>query len=168
MIRIELQAPRLLLDLSREILMKQVGVKEVGRNDGVMIRKYLKSVGLGKGHPYCMAGQYYCFDEAAKELGVKVPIYKSGSTAKVWNEALKIGSLVEYVPQIDDLIFWRKTVTTGHVERIIAILDNNEVETVGFNTGANVRDGEGVYKRIRHTLNPVGKLRIRGLIGWTS
>ena len=41
-----------LVDVSRQVLIKQVGVKEQGHNRGVEVTKYLASVGLKAGNPY--------------------------------------------------------------------------------------------------------------------
>jgi len=59
-----------ILKLSYEILNNQVGTRELtGKNDGDVV-KYLKSVGLSSGNPYCMAGQYYCFDMACRLMSI--------------------------------------------------------------------------------------------------
>ena len=51
-----------------DIAKTQIGVtKAIGHNDGVQIEKYLKSVGLGKGHPWCAAFVNWCLNQAGNE-----------------------------------------------------------------------------------------------------
>jgi hypothetical protein len=45
--------------------LSQVGVRErTGRNDGVEVEAYLRSVGLGKGYPWCAAFTNWCLLQA--------------------------------------------------------------------------------------------------------
>ena len=156
-----------LLTLSYNIALAQVGVKEFGNNDGRMIRVYLRSVGLGAGHPWCMAGQYYCYEQASKVLGIENPLLRTGSTYKQWTYLKDKGKQTQYLPNVHDFIFWRRAGILGHVERIIKLDRNGIVYTIGFNTGgADERDGDGVYIKRRSTLHPLGRLQIRGLIGF--
>ena len=62
-----------LSELTVQYAISQLGVVEVplGSNKGKDVEKYLKSVGLGGGFPWCMAFVYWCVNEAAKEQGKK-------------------------------------------------------------------------------------------------
>ena len=166
---------RELLMVSRDSMLAQVGVKEkTGRNDGRKVESYLRSVGLVKGNPYCAAGQYWCFYSSAKDLGMpnkSIPIYRTGSTVTMFNEAMKIGQKSNPYPIIDDLIFWRKpNEWKGHVERIIEVLKAGWVKTVGFNTSSGTEgsqdDGGGVYFRKRNVNHFLGRMVLRGFIGF--
>ena len=138
-----------LLQLSEVMAMEEVGTKEAtGKNDGE-VEKYLKSVGLGPGYPYCMAGQYWAFDTAAAILDshcypVKIPIPKTAGANVPYNNAKKNGYKTNYRAEKHDLIIWKKYNSwTGHVERVIKELDAGYVQTVGFNT--STRGKRSIY-----------------------
>ena len=161
-----------LVDVSRQVLINQVGVKEQGHNRGVEVTKYLASVGLKAGNPYCAAGQYWCFWQAAEELKLSkdlIPIARTGSTQIMYMDAKKRGERTDYNPSVDDLLFWRVDKNKGHVERVVEVKNAGWVRTVGFNTSSgngSQRDGDGVYYRNRNIYHPVGRLTVRGLIGF--
>jgi hypothetical protein len=71
------------------IARSQLAVLEdpLGSNRGPLVDQYLKSVGLGPGHEWCQAFVYWCFREAALELGVATPLPKVAAVIKHWNEA---------------------------------------------------------------------------------
>lgn len=162
-----LKCDKYLLYESRKVLIKQVGVKEAtGNNDGIQVERYLASVGLKKGNPYCQAGQYYCFLQVGKP-----PIPKSGLAISSFNYARTFNNKVAFVPSIDDLLIWNKPNTIfGHIERIVEVGSKGWVYTVGFNTASgskgNQRDGGGVYRRKRNIYYPLGRSLIKGLVGW--
>lgn len=159
------------LSLSYDILMKQVGTKEkTGHNDGDVV-KYLNSIGLGAGNAYCLAGQYYCFEEASKELNRPNPLYKTGLTKRLIRFAEDHAVPVEFKPAKHDLICWRHhdPDIRGHVERIIDIITPRLVRTVGFNTSngkiGSQREGDGVFIRVRK-IGDLGKMYLNCLIGF--
>lgn len=162
-----------ILMLSREIIHMQIGTRELtGENDGDVV-KYLKSVGLTSGQPYCMAGQYYCFKLACQTLGLpttEIPIIRTGSTVACFHDAKQKGILSDSDVHVDDLIFWKyKNRYAGHVERVVELLGGNTVKTVGFNTSnsdyGNQRDGDGVYYRKRKLTN-LGSMFLYGIVGF--
>ncbi len=150
----------------------QVGILEAtGRNDGDVV-KYLASVGLTKGNPYCAAGVYYCFRAAAFDLKLsskQIPIPRTGLANAFYDRARKAGRLESYLPEVGDLIVWRKGRSAfGHVEWIISVGERGWTETVGFNTSKTV-DGkkvQGVFRQKRNIFHPLGRLHIRGLVGF--
>lgn len=177
--RYELKTDYLLLDVSYEILMNQVGVKEKQSNWGHPIIDYLASVGIYFPAAYCMGGQYYCVEEASEITGIENPLLKTGGVLKQWNHFVSRGVETEYIPEIHDLIFWQnytringklRAKGTGHVERIKRLLQKGWVETIGFNTSSGLtgsqRDGGGVYPRKRHLYNPISLLFVKGLGGF--
>lgn len=151
------------------VLFSQIGVKEAtGNNDGLQVERYLASVGLKKGNPYCQAGQYWCFLQVGKP-----PIPKSGLAISSFQYAKKLKEKVSYNPSIDDLLIYNKPKTiNGHIERIIGVGKAGWVYTVGFNTSSgnsgNQRDGGGVYKRQRNLFHFLGRMQILGLVGWKT
>lgn len=175
LVRYQIQCNGILLSASYDSLVAQIGVKEkTGKNDGYKVEQYLKSVGLGKGYPYCAAGQYWCFWSACKDLNLPftaIPIYRTGSTVKMYNEGIKMGRKVVPKPKNNDLIFWRRpNEWRGHVERIIEVRRAGWVVTIGFNTSSGGRgsqdDGGGVFKRKRNIHHVLGRMVIRGFLGF--
>lgn len=173
-VKYELLCRKDLLYLSKEIAISQIGTKELtGNNDGPEIKKYLNSVGLGEGNPYCAAGQYWSFQTACDSLKLsrkEIPIKKTALANGVFDDAQKRGKKVAYLPEINDLIDY-KTIGKwiGHIERTIAVGKAGWIICVGFNTGSNPREGGSVRKTKRNIFHPLSRmLRIRGLIGFNA
>lgn len=168
-VKIYLIVSALLLQTSEAILFQQVGVKEEAQNKGPMIKKYLNSIGLTEGYPYCLAGQYYCFEEAKKQTGLQNPLPKTGLVMGLWNWATKNGKIRKGYAERHDLICWQKGKTIfGHIGRIIEVQKKGWVKTIEFNTGSNIREGDGVYIRKRNLLQPLQRMKLKGLIGWET
>ncbi len=163
-----------LLEASRDTAMAQVGTYEKTRRNDGEVEKYLTSVGLKAGLPYCAAGQYYCFSQAVKALEMmnqSIPISRTGVANKIFNDARAKGRKVKYTPNIHDMIFWKKKNSfAGHIERVIGIMKAGWVRTIGFNTSpgrnSSQRDGQGVFIRKRNIYHPLARMVIRGLIGF--
>lgn len=155
---------------SQCIMLQNVGVFEIAPNDSPEIRDYLTTVNIKRPAPYCQAFVYYCFYMADSN---NIPIPRTAVANEPYNYAKKIGIKVKYEAKIHDLIVWKRAKSwTGHVERIFAINKAGWVHTVGANTSNNKygdqRDGEGVYIKIRNIYHPLGRLNIRGLIGFKN
>jgi len=170
----EVECNGLLLDYSRTVLLKQVGTLESGQNRGKKIEEYLKSVGLNPGNSYCAAGQYYCFADACRQLGLSsafIPIPRTGLANAIFNFFQVKGKKVNYKPKTDDLIVWIKSnKVNGHIERIIEADKAGWVQTVGFNSSGiiNGRKVEGVFIKKRNIFHAIGRMNIRGLAGFKT
>jgi len=169
--KFQLSCNKHLISESLKIGLQQVGtVDRTTQNDGA-VEKYLQSVGLAKGNPYCAAGQYYCFNEAVKCLHLpqkSIPIPRTGLANAIFNYAKVNGEKVRYKASINDLIIWRRGDTPfGHVERIIDVMDKGFVRTLAFNV-PNEQNQEGVFIKKRNIYHPIRRLKIRGLIGFRS
>lgn len=169
----ELPCNRDLLKVSKTVLISQLGTREAtNRNDGVQVEKYLASVGLGVGNPYCAAIQYYCFSEAARKLNIaqsEIPIIKTGSSQKLYDWAEKVGKKSSINPKPNDIIVWRDGKSySGHVARVMAVGRGGWVTTIEGNTTSgekgNQREGGGVYEKQRNLFHPLGRMKVRGLI----
>lgn len=167
-----LKCDKNLLNKSQQIALSQIGtIEKTNRNDG-NVKKYLAAFGLSAGNPYCAAGQYYCFLEASKQLDLPskaIPIAKSALAQGVYNAAAEQGKLASYMPQPHDLIVWRKGRTSkGHIERIYEVNKNGWVETIAFNSSKiiNGKKIEGVFMQRRNIKHPLGRLKIKGLVGF--
>ena len=159
--------------LSAQMLDKSMGLKETtGNNDGEHIKLYMKSVGLDykKHYPYCMAGQYYYFKTAADLLHKPVPIARTASTIRIYEWAQENGIRTIYEAKENDLVVWKTlNESSGHVARIKQVLERGNIYTWECNTSNGLtgsqREGNGNYIRKRNLFTPIGRMRIRGLIG---
>jgi len=159
---------------SRKVVWMQLGVTEAtNRNDGKDIEKYLKVLGLPTGSPYCLAGQYYCFFEATKILGLPqsaIPLPSTGLSTGLFRFAKQKGKRQSKI-SIDDLIVWQRGRSIfGHTERIVKLGRKGWVETIGFNTRKFSKQEnrwvEGVFLWKRNLIHPLGQLNLLGFVGF--
>lgn len=148
-----------------EIARTKVGVREMtGNNDGPEVEAYLKTVGLGKGHSWCMAFMVWCFQEAAKQLGIKSPLISTGSCMDQWDDIQGVVKIVK--PQRGDVrpgdIF---IIDLGNRKGHTGLIGDyanaaGEVPTVEGNTNDNgSANGDGVYDRVRNVAKLAGVIR---------
>jgi hypothetical protein len=141
-----------------EIAITQIGVEEAPghRNTGKEVEKYLASVGLQSGLPWCMAFAYWCYGESAKELGVANFLIRTGGVLHQWNEQQPIRKIVlDKVLKNPSIIkpgaifimdYGKGTGHTGIVEKIVG----NLVHTIEGNTNdEGSREGYEVCRRTR-------------------
>ena len=64
----------------------QIGVKEdpPGSNKGKEVEAYLRSVGLPGGYAWCAAFVYWCHQQAADELEIPNPVYRTAGVMEHW------------------------------------------------------------------------------------
>ncbi|PKL80768.1 MAG: hypothetical protein CVV25_03450 [Ignavibacteriae bacterium HGW-Ignavibacteriae-4] len=150
---------------SERVALSQIGVREVGNNRGEVV-KYLASVGLGEGHPYCAAGVYWGFSKAAVKLNLsksEIPIRRTAVANAILNDAISRGKRVDKPITRHDLLVWKsKSSWQGHIERVIETKSRGIVKTIAFNV--KLSDGEGVGIKTRYLSHPLGKLMLRGVI----
>jgi hypothetical protein len=147
-------APRVLTD--RELLLavaaSQIGTTEKsGRNDGP-VEKYLLSVGLEKGDPYCAAFLYWCGREA---LGARNPFPRSGWSPDFVSRPDWLRGKGVTPAAGDTFGIWfsdkQRVAHTG----LVAGLRGKSIETIEANTspakstGEADRNGDGVWRKIR-------------------
>ncbi|MGB9702506.1 MAG: hypothetical protein ACPL1A_07250 [Candidatus Kapaibacteriota bacterium] len=158
------------LQKSLEIGLAEVGKTERTNNNDGITAKYLAPFGLPEGSPYCAAGIYWTFLQATKKLNLpesEIPIPRTALANEVFNYALKQGKRNKYLPKVNDLIVWKKAKTPfGHIERIISINTKNLVTTLAFNVRDEFSNKQGVFIKTRNIFHPLGRLAIRGLIGF--
>lgn len=141
-----------------EIAISQIGVEEAPghTNRGKEVEKYLAAVGLGPGLPWCMAFDYWCYNEAAKELGVSNILIRTGGVMHQWNEQQPARKILQSaVLKNPDIIkpgavfimdYGKGTGHTGLVEKIVGDL----VHTIEGNTNdEGSREGYEVCRRTR-------------------
>ncbi len=169
----EVECHPVLLEVSLDSALSQAGVVEkTNRNDGA-VSKYLISAGVKTGSPYCAAGVYWCFYAAADALEMdesKIPVKRTAAANEMFNDAAKRGKKAEYKAEKHDLLIWRKRASwQGHIERIFETGKAGWVKTIAFNVRKDLSSPvEGVFIKKRCIFHPLGRLRIRGLIGFET
>lgn len=144
-----------LTDRVISILSGQVGVKEAtGKNDGVEVEAYLKSVGLGKGYAWCQAFLFYGFEKASKELSIPNPMPRTAGVLDCWNKSKQYQVKKGERPQVGDVFTMDFGKGTGHTG-IITDVQGDFINSIEGNTSVDPtlpsedRDGQGVYRRRR-------------------
>lgn len=167
-----LQCDSALLAVSEQVALAQAGVLEFSGNNDGEVEKYLRSVGLTNGSPYCAAGQFFCFDAAAKFLNLpekEIPIPKTGLASAIYYKAKNCGVKQRFKADRHDLIVWRKGKTIfGHIERTIKIEKAGWIRTIAFNVNGNIngKRRHGVFVKRRNIFHPLGRMQIRGIVGF--
>lgn len=138
-----------LSNLSLTNAVSQIGVEEspIGSNRGKQVEKYLRSVGLGGGYPWCMAFVYWCVNEAAREQGVKNPLKKTGG---VLAQLTAMQSKANTTPKPGCIFIMDYGSGKGHTGFVESV-DGQYVNTIEGNTnGSGSRVGGKVMRQRRH------------------
>ncbi|MET3353737.1 peptidoglycan-binding protein [Xanthobacter autotrophicus] len=155
------KAERTLASAVLDVASDQIGVREIPPNSncGREVEAFLGSVGLGRGNPWCMAFVYWCFAQAAQDLGVANRVPRSGHVRTAWKETSARTSGVRVVTgreaRVDPslvtpgmVFFLGLSGSTGHAG-IVADNINGKLVTIEGNTNQDgVRDGGGVFRRV--------------------
>ena len=124
------------------IAQAQVGVKETtGNNDGVEVETYLSAAGLKKGQPWCAAFLTWIFKQAGYDrprTGWSPALFPAGRQVKTASPGLVFGI---YFPTLN------RVAHCGMVEQV----KGNWITGIEGNTSiSGSRDGDGVYRKLRH------------------
>ncbi len=141
------------------IAQTQIGVVEVplNSNAGPAVEKYLKSVGLGKGYAWCMAFVYWCVKEAAGEVYVENPLFKTAGVLAMWNNRKELRVSEPQPGDIFIIDFGKGLGHTGIVEKV----EKDKIITIEGNTNIDgSREGYGVFRRQRTKTTIKGYLRL--------
>lgn len=136
-----------------ELARTELGVRETtGNNDGKRVEQYLACAGLKKGQPYCAAFVSFVFKQAgfdAPRTGWSPALFPNDRLVKVAVSGNVFGI---YFPALKRI---------GHC----GFIENSRGDwlgTIEANTNiAGSREGDGVYRRIRH------RRAIRSIADWT-
>jgi hypothetical protein len=147
-----------------EIALSQIGVTEEpkGSNGGPQVTQYLKSIGLGAGHAWCMAFVYWCVNEACKELGLKNPLIKTGGVLHQWNNVKHLRLLPNRSSAIKagDIFIMDYGRGLGHTG-IVGQLSNSVLYTIEGNTNdEGSREGYEVAERQRTITSIKGVIQL--------
>lgn len=130
------------------IAISQLGNSEIpkGSNWGHHIQKYLNSVGIESPSPWCMGFVYWCFDEAAKEMGVENPLIKTGHVLTQWRKTPKKYKVVGK-PQKGDIGIMDFGGGKGHTF-IVSGVSGDKVNTIeGNSNDEGSREGYEVCRK---------------------
>ncbi|WP_166922451.1 CHAP domain-containing protein [Flavobacterium poyangense] len=142
-----------------EIATAQIGVEEMPRNSnaGPEVEIYLRSVGLDKGHPWCMAFVYWCNQKASQQTNQKNPLKKTAGVLDQYNSR---PLLVQKTPQRGDVFIMNFKNGTGHTGFIEKITGNTAFTIEGNTNNSGSREGYKVARRKRDLTNMTGFLRL--------
>lgn len=143
-----------------EIALTQEGVSEEpkGSNWGAKVKEYLAAAGLKASAPWCMSFVVWCFEQSAKEKGIKSPLAKTGGVLNQWNlKKEKLG--IKANPQPGDIFIMRFAHGTGHTGIVISS-DANFITSIEGNTNDDgSREGYEVAIRKRLKTSIMAYLR---------
>lgn len=127
----------------------QLGVRELtGKNDGLQVEAYLKTVGLGKGYAWCAAFVKWCLIRA------NIPNNLNAMALSAHNKS----NLVYYKKrfykpsQPGDVftLYYARLGRIGHTGFVDRQINSSIYESVEGNTNeAGSREGDGVYRKKR-------------------
>lgn len=128
--------------------------EKTGRNDGPVIRKFLRSVGLREGMPYCASFVSYVLIVNK----IPIPSIRSGS-AQAFKKSEYVVSARDvmkglYTIPKGSIVIWEKARSPqGHVGFVIQDWNGPNGITIEANTSpsekGDQRDGEGIYIKKR-------------------
>jgi hypothetical protein len=142
-----------------EIAISQLGKEEVprGSNWGEPVKSYLASVGITFPASWCMAFMYWCFKQSAKELGITIPLTKTGGVLNAWQKAPATVKVTD--PEPGDIFIQDHGHGLGHTG-IVERVDGDVVHTIEGNTNdTGAREGYEVCRRTRKKASIIGYLR---------
>ena len=146
-----------------EIAITQLGKEEVPRGSnwgktGDPVPMYLKSVGITFPASWCMAFVYWCYDEAAKQLGLPNPLLKTGGVLNAWEGRPR--NRVK-IPQPGDIFIMDHGHGLGHTGLVEVTKPDATFGSIEGNTNdEGVREGFEVCRRVRFEHKPIiGYLR---------
>ena len=120
---------------------KEIHVREQGRNAGPRVETYLRYVGLGKGHAWCAAFVSWLHGQAGSaqpRSGWSPSLFPASRCIPLAKPAAVFGI---YVPAVKRI---------AHVG-LVTGLRGDWIEALEGNTNpAGSREGDGVYRRLRH------------------
>jgi hypothetical protein len=127
-------------------------VREVGRNAGTWVGRFLHAVGLRTGYSWCAAFVYYCLITAGADPA-KLPEKRKAAGVinwRAWALAEQRMALLD-LPLRGRAFFWLNG-GLGHTGLCINVLRSNErtFRTIEGNTDVKgSREGDGVYDKTR-------------------
>lgn len=119
----------------------EVGVKEIGSNDGKRVREYLAYTGINQPAAWCAAYVSFVFHTAG---------YSQPRTA--WSPALFPVARIVKEPKPANVfgVYFPELKRIAHVGLVEKIKDDWIYSIEGNSNNNGGRNGDGVYQRLRH------------------
>jgi hypothetical protein len=140
---------------------QHVREEPLGSNRGPRVDQYLRSAGIDPGtgsYPWCASFIVWCFDNAARQLGLASPVPRTAGVHDMWQKAGRAGfRRIPYDAAIGDpsqvqpghVFFIDTGEGHGHTGLVVG-RDGNEFQTIEGNTNElGGREGIGVFARSR-------------------
>ncbi len=119
---------------------KEIGQKEVGKpNCGPAPKKYLASVGLNEGYPWCMAFVYWVYSNVFKKVDKFLPLPKSGGVLYVWNKIDKKYCVKD--PKPGDIFIMNLGHGAGHTGIVLEVKGSKFRAVEGNSNDEGSREG---------------------------
>ena len=147
----------------RNIAKSFVGTREIGNNGGPQVTRFLKSVGLRPGNPWCAAFVSFCLDSAKiKTLRTRSGLARHFISKNKTIKATKVMQTNQELPPGTVVVWRRGTTTFGHVG-FVDSWKGKAGTTIEGNTSSGRSgsqwNGGGVWSRKR-VINPYDYFRI--------
>lgn len=153
-----------------------LGVREIGKNDGLFVRLFLKAVGLTPGYAWCAAFVYHCCLKSGIDPK-KLPARWKAARVSEWVAWARSTARTRQAPKRGHLAYTLNANGTGHIEFVRNVeLWPESFNAIGGNTSdptkpstkAQEREGDGVYykkrTRVKFELYPEsGFITLEGL-----
>lgn len=148
-----------LIQSTLEIARSQIGVQETGNtNTGPQVDRYLASVGLDPGNPWCAAFAYWCSTRAAAQANVSNPLPRTGSCEMIRAWARE-HDLLRDTPNQGDLFLRVGYVASEGVIRAHHAGFVDEVTAATFTTieGNSNEEGSSDGYEVAHNIRAVSR-----------
>ena len=161
-----------LLAATLKVAAGEIGVMEdpLGSNRGPRVDDYLRSVGVNPAtgsYPWCAAFVYFCFQQAAKSLGMNNPAIKTDGVLDHWNKAglanikrLDTEACIANPSLVSPgmiFVIIHPGGTAGHMG-LVREIAGNLLTTIEGNTNDNgSREGIGVFLRNQRTIASINR-----------
>lgn len=140
-----------------------VGIRETSHNAGPMVELIQETVGGADKEPWCMSFVQSCLAYAEKKTGIKSPIFESEHCLTVWAKTPK-KMRVKEVPLPGAIIIWQHGSSQAGHTGVMLEWNKTKFNSVEGNTGdENMREGDGVYYRIRNA-KANGRMKVVGFL----
>ena len=134
-----------------------------GNNKGRFVELVQKTIdGVAKSEPWCMCFVQSMIAYAEYKTGIKSNLYTSESCMSTWRKTPALNR-VKNIPAPGAIVIWQKEQSDFGHTGFVFDFRGDEMTTVEGNTGTDMRDGDGVYERLR-TTKPEGKIHIVGYL----
>lgn len=147
----------ILTSAALDIATREVGVVEIGRNRGPRVEQYQAAAGAHPGDPWCASFVTWCFMEAARELSLANPCPVTPGALKLWRKSDEWAHW--HRPSPGSIFVIDHGGGMGHCGFVDGLYGDDYYTVEGNTNEAGGREGDGVHKRKRSTVD-------KGLVGF--